>query len=419
MECNKIQEKLSAYIEDIILSDEKTLIEEHLKSCQRCRESLADLRKTIEHIKNIEEVEPPSWLTQKTMTRVKAEAETKKGIFQRLFYPLYIKIPVGAIATIAIAVTTIYIFKAIQLELKLAKAPSEIIERKESPVIARGEAPSSEGISARGEKQSQKPGAVSSELTKDKIPSPSAPVIPPRPPLEKGGFEAEQPLPAKEPETMEKFAESKAPEPLTKRDVAMPSAGAVAKEELKREAAPTGLKAKVLAEKKKEDTSWIKYKNNKLQIEFSYPSDYEISSEKYGSSECEFFLIFKRKQLAGSSTKHDDYAIYSILRVTLVKSSFEKAAEDNYFQKKGNEWVVLGRHGMFNKALPISGKNWKGFKGETFVGAHDERGYSGLQEVLKIFAMFENNSDCSVVFYSEGMPEEIFYKILSSFKFSK
>lgn len=142
MECNKIQEKLSAYIEGIISSEGKILIDKHFESCQRCKESLDDLKKTIEYVQNLEFVEPPSWLTQKIMTKVRkvrTEAEPKKGLLKKLFHPLHIKLPIGAAATILIAVTAIYVFKTIQPEIKLAKAPSEVtMPQTLPPLVPKG-----------------------------------------------------------------------------------------------------------------------------------------------------------------------------------------------------------------------------------------------------------------------------------------
>src|SRR3990170_3442086 len=137
MNCQDIQQKLSAYAEGIFSPEEKILIEEHLKSCLKCQESLADLRKTIDYVHRLEDVEPPTWLTQKVMAKIKAEAQPKKGIFQKLFYPLHIKLPIEAVAVIFIAVTALYIFKSIQPEIKLAQAPSEhetVIARSTSKV---------------------------------------------------------------------------------------------------------------------------------------------------------------------------------------------------------------------------------------------------------------------------------------------
>ena len=60
---------------------------------------LEDLRKTVELVKGLEEVEPPPWLAQKIMAHVKDESEKEVGIFRRLFYPLRVKIPLEAFAS--------------------------------------------------------------------------------------------------------------------------------------------------------------------------------------------------------------------------------------------------------------------------------------------------------------------------------
>ncbi len=97
----------------------------------------------------LKDVEPPAWLTQKVMAKIKAEVQPKKRIIQKLFYPLHIKLPLEAVVTALIAVITIYIFKTMQPEMKLAQAPSEhetVIAR--SPSKVDDEAISKEKIAA-------------------------------------------------------------------------------------------------------------------------------------------------------------------------------------------------------------------------------------------------------------------------------
>jgi hypothetical protein len=132
MECNNIEEKLSAYIEGLSSSEEKAMIEEHLKSCQACRTSLADLEKTVSYVKSLEDIEPPAWLSRKVMTRVRKEAAPKEGILHKLFYPLHIKLPVQAIATILIAVSAFYIFKTMQPEIMPSKV---VVDEMTAPQV--------------------------------------------------------------------------------------------------------------------------------------------------------------------------------------------------------------------------------------------------------------------------------------------
>jgi hypothetical protein len=136
MECTEIKKRLSAYLEKAVSPQQRTLIDEHLKGCRKCRRALADLKKTIRYVQKLEEVEPPPWLVQKVMARVREEVEEKPGILKKLFYPMHIKLPLEAIAVIFIAVGTLYIFKTMQPQMQLAKIPTETKEMARAPVTA-------------------------------------------------------------------------------------------------------------------------------------------------------------------------------------------------------------------------------------------------------------------------------------------
>jgi len=125
MECSSVRERLSAYLEDGVRPEERVLIEEHLKSCAECSSGLADLQKTIEHIKGLGEVEPPAWMTQKIMAKLRDEARPKEGILRKLFYPLHIKLPLEAVAAILVVGIALYIYRDIRLETGIEKHPFE------------------------------------------------------------------------------------------------------------------------------------------------------------------------------------------------------------------------------------------------------------------------------------------------------
>ncbi len=215
MDCSSIQEKLSAYMEGILLPKERILIDDHLKTCQNCSEFFADLKKTVEYVKNLKEIEAPPWLTQKIMTRVRAEVQPKKGIIHWLFYPLHVKLPIEAVAAVFIAVITIYIFKGMQPEMEFPKTPT-----KESPQIFLKE--------------------------RDKIPSVSE--------TKPAQVKPEELLPsAKGVESMDKFADvPKTPAPLAKQDKGIPSAGALPEDEAKWRELMVEPKARILATGEKE-----------------------------------------------------------------------------------------------------------------------------------------------------------------------
>ncbi len=131
MECAKIKERLSDYIEGFLSAEEKKLFDEHLRSCGECNGILSELRKTIDHLHGMEEVEPPPWMTKKVMASVREEAEKKKSLWQSLFYPIHIKLPLEAVGVVLVAVTALYVFQSVDPVLKgghmddLAEIPVE------------------------------------------------------------------------------------------------------------------------------------------------------------------------------------------------------------------------------------------------------------------------------------------------------
>ncbi|HXX56728.1 MAG TPA: DUF2275 domain-containing protein [Thermodesulfovibrionales bacterium] len=192
MDCKTIQESLSAFIDGALSAEEKLLVEEHLKSCSKCGEALGDLRKTVERVRQIEEVEAPPWLAEKIMARVRSERPPKRGLFRTLFYPLRIKLPIEACAAILIAVVAMHILKPMQPEMRLAKAPSEETMKGETPspvrppddvsmpskkpdvAMPKKEEPSSPSSSEEGRGLAEGEQHESSRL-KESVPAPASP----------------------------------------------------------------------------------------------------------------------------------------------------------------------------------------------------------------------------------------------------
>jgi anti-sigma factor RsiW len=123
MTCKDIEHTLPAYLEDLLSPEEKMLTEEHLASCRQCSKALEELKRTEKLVRELEEVEPPPWFTQKIMSRVREEEKRKKGIIQKLFYPLHIKVPIQALATVLIAVLVIHVYRAGEPEMKAVITP--------------------------------------------------------------------------------------------------------------------------------------------------------------------------------------------------------------------------------------------------------------------------------------------------------
>jgi len=246
MGCDKIQEQLSAYLDDALSPAEKETIDNHLRSCLKCRKALADLEITVSSIKGLDEIIPPPWLTQKIMTSVKAEAERKKrSLLQKLFYPLHIKLPLEAVGIFLVAITALYVFKNMEPELKTRITPSE---ETVSEYAEKGKA---RQLRPKVKKQSQSPGGMSSNKDETAAGSPSH--------QERGQLPAplsEQFIYDKKPPVKEKYSEElKAPEKNMLMKSAPSPAGLSAPDELKQERAPQAPGKIISGLSEKEDIS--------------------------------------------------------------------------------------------------------------------------------------------------------------------
>jgi Putative zinc-finger/Predicted integral membrane protein (DUF2275) len=198
MKHDDIRHKLSDYLDGSISAREKTEIENHLKTCRECSDALQELRKTIEHIKTVDEIDPPAWMTQKIMAAVRAEAEGKESIFRRFFHPLMFKHPIQAIAVLFIAVTGFYIYQAIGPASRPSEAPARgsSARNEASPsVAAQDKTAKAYGPAVRPRQVPQTPAYKSLDM-KLEYEKPSAPVPASRSaePAPVPGKYAEQPM---------------------------------------------------------------------------------------------------------------------------------------------------------------------------------------------------------------------------------
>ena len=134
MTCKDIEGKLAAYQEEALSPEEKSLVEAHLGTCAKCSSLLADLKKTVDLIKDLPEVEPPPWFTQKIMAQVREESEQKGGLLKKLFYPFHVKIPLEAFAMILVVIMGVYIYQSTAPEtITFVQAPQAEIQQTTPP----------------------------------------------------------------------------------------------------------------------------------------------------------------------------------------------------------------------------------------------------------------------------------------------
>ena len=128
MTCKEIEDLLPGMIDGALPEAEKKAIEAHLATCASCGKALAHLRTSDERVKSLEEVEPPAWLKTRVMARVREEAGLKEGIFRKLFYPLHVKVPIQALATVLIAVVAWNVYKTGEPEFRQMAPPPAAVQ---------------------------------------------------------------------------------------------------------------------------------------------------------------------------------------------------------------------------------------------------------------------------------------------------
>lgn len=181
-ECRDIRELLSAMLDSAVTPTEQQRIDRHLAACPRCREALAELEKTVALLRQQERVEPPPWLTTRIMARIAEEAAPKPTFWQRLFQPWPVKVPLQALALVALCITGYYLTRENLKQVDFAAPAGE-----PAPTPAPAPAPALEAAPSAApptlQEQKALPPTVPTTSTPapaPPLPAPAAPEPPPR-----------------------------------------------------------------------------------------------------------------------------------------------------------------------------------------------------------------------------------------------
>ena len=121
MEHAEIRQKLAAYLDSAVSDEEKEEIKRHLGRCGSCRGEIADLELTVRYLKSLPAVDPPPWLAEKIIAKVRDEATQKTTLWRRLFFPLHVKLPIEAFAMLFLCVSGYYLTRTISEQPLLPK----------------------------------------------------------------------------------------------------------------------------------------------------------------------------------------------------------------------------------------------------------------------------------------------------------
>ncbi len=148
-------------------------------------------------------------------------------------------------------------------------------------------------------------------------------------------------------------------------------------------------------------------------ITFSHPADWIVLADSTLPNEsCRFSL--RPRDWAQRLIQDDSVDAYGISIRVAARGVWTEAPESG-FERRGDHWVVLGRHGMEVPADTVSGEGWRGIRGTATIGCFREGGgYMGLCEVPT--AVIGTESRSAAVF-GASRSEDIFDHMLATLRF--
>jgi len=146
MECARMREFLSEYIDGTLDAHTKALVEEHLQACGECEQELASLKAVVKELGSLEQVEAPKDFLDKVHERIERRS-LFLGILRKLFVPARIKIPLQFATVAATAVLVFAVFTMMQRPKQVADMPlaSRQMRIAEKPTIDSDELASRKG----------------------------------------------------------------------------------------------------------------------------------------------------------------------------------------------------------------------------------------------------------------------------------
>lgn len=124
MNCEEVQKYLADFLDKSLDIGPTQEIEDHLTGCSLCSEEVASLAECHRLVSGLPVVKPPVGFTTRVMAEVR-EAANPPSLWERLFLPLRIKIPLQATAVVLIALLAAYIYQKepLQRESRVTRQP--------------------------------------------------------------------------------------------------------------------------------------------------------------------------------------------------------------------------------------------------------------------------------------------------------
>ena len=147
MDCKKMRDQFSSLWEKELTPSEGKIIKEHLSSCSECQSEFEQFEKTMRWLRSVGEVEVPEGFLPdliKKMEERKGAIPGEKSRGRWLHFPASFKLPVQAVAMVAVVFLVLYLTKMMPIdEYRLKETqqnPSPLsMEKKSEKALAQNE----------------------------------------------------------------------------------------------------------------------------------------------------------------------------------------------------------------------------------------------------------------------------------------
>lgn len=185
MECERIQDLLSDFLDGSLADNGRAEVSAHLRECRGCAAAAEGLENTLRLLRNL----PPEKAPPELLDRIRREtagSAPAKPLWKKLFLPAHVKIPIEAAA----AVLLFLLVYSVQKKEMQATTPPPPAARMEAapPAMEKSKAPETDtGLRVAKRGDGKPPGRMAGAATRSESPrdagepSPPAATSPPSP----------------------------------------------------------------------------------------------------------------------------------------------------------------------------------------------------------------------------------------------
>ncbi|HET9854048.1 MAG TPA: zf-HC2 domain-containing protein [Methylomirabilota bacterium] len=128
MTCDETRDTLSAYLDEAIAPDERSLVDAHLEGCADCRRELEALRGTVALLQRVEPARAPVGFGDRVVAAARPRPWYRR-VADAVLLPLSVKLPLEATAVLMVGLLAVYLFERTP---ELQRAAREVAPSQEA-----------------------------------------------------------------------------------------------------------------------------------------------------------------------------------------------------------------------------------------------------------------------------------------------